>query len=153
MDYKILRLTDRPELKEQAARWFHEKWGIPLEVYMESMEECLEEKGPVPQWYMALDGERIIGGMGVIENDFHDRKDLAPNVCAVYTEEDWRGRGVAGSLLRYVCADMKEKGIDPLYLITDHTSFYERYGWEYLCMVQGEGEAEKIRMYIHRGEE
>ena len=45
------------------------------------------------------------------------------------------------------------KGIDPLYLITDHTSFYERYGWEYLCMVQGEGEAEKIRMYIHRGEE
>ena len=120
---------------------------------MESMEECLEEKGPVPQWYMALDGERIIGGMGVIENDFHDRKDLAPNVCAVYTEEDWRGRGVAGSLLRYVCEDMREKGIDPLYLITDHTSFYERYGWEYLCMVQGEGEAEKIRMYIHRGEE
>lgn len=153
MDYKIVRLTDRPELKEQAARWFHEKWGIPLEAYMESMEECLAEKGPVPQWYMALDGERIIGGMGVIENDFHDRKDLAPNVCAVYTEEDWRGRGVAGSLLRYVCSDMKEKGIDPLYLITDHTSFYERYGWEYLCMVQGEGEAEKIRMYIHRGEE
>ena len=52
-----------------------------------------------------------------------------------------------------MCADMKEKGIDPLYLITDHTSFYERYGWEYLCMVQGEGEAEKIRMYIHRGKE
>lgn len=48
MDYKIVRLTDRPELKEQAARWFHEKWGIPLEAYMESMEECLEEKGPVP---------------------------------------------------------------------------------------------------------
>ena len=44
MDYKIVRLTDRPELKEQAARWFHEKWGIPLEAYMESMEECLEEK-------------------------------------------------------------------------------------------------------------
>lgn len=102
MDYKILRLTDRPE-SEQAARWFHEN-GDPLEAYMESMEECLEEKGPVPQWYMALDGERIIGGMGRIENDFHDRKDLAPNVCAVYTEEDWRGRGVAGSLLRYVCA-------------------------------------------------
>ena len=28
--------------------------------------------------------------MGVIENDFHDRKDLTPNVCAVYTEEDCR---------------------------------------------------------------
>ena len=124
MDYKILRLTDRPELKEQAARWFHEKWGIPLEAYMESMEECLEEKGPVPQWYMALDGERIIGGMGVIENDFHDRKDLAPNVCAVYTEEDWRGRGGGGSLLRGGGAGMEGKGGEPLYLITDHNFFF-----------------------------
>ena len=48
MDYKIVRLTDRPELKEQAARWFHEKWGIPLEAYMESMEECLEEEARFP---------------------------------------------------------------------------------------------------------
>lgn len=44
---------------------------------------------------------RIIGGMGVIENDFHDRKDLAPNVCAVYTEEDRRCNGIAGALLNY----------------------------------------------------
>ena len=48
-----------------------------------------------------------IGGLGVIENDFHDREDLTPNVCAVYTEEDRRCRGVAGSLLNYVCEDMK----------------------------------------------
>lgn len=63
-----------------------------------------------------------------------------PNVCAVYTEEDRLGRGVAGSPLNYVCADMKAEGIDTLYLLTDHTSFYERYGWEFLCMVQGDGE-------------
>lgn len=41
MNYKIIRLTDNPEIKEQAAQWFHEKWGIPLEAYTESMEECL----------------------------------------------------------------------------------------------------------------
>ena len=40
--------------------------------------------------------------------------------------------------------------IPPLYLVTDHTGFYERYGWEFLCMVQGDGEPEKTRMYIHR---
>lgn len=88
--------------------------------------------------------------MGVIENDFHDRKDLAPNVCAVYTEEAYRDKGIAGKLLNMVVEDMKEKGISPLYLITDHTSFYERYGWEFLCMVQGDGEEEMTRMYIHR---
>lgn len=150
MKYEIIRLTDKPEIKEQAAQWFHEKWEIPLEAYMESMDECLSENKPVPQWYVAMEQNRIIGGLGVIENDFHDRKDLAPNVCAVYTEKDRRCEGVAGALLDYVCADMKEKGIDTLYLITDHTSFYERYGWEFLCMVQGDGEPEMTRMYIHR---
>ena len=150
MKYEIIRLTDKPEMKEQAAQWFHEKWGIPLAAYMESMDECLANKSAVPQWYVALEEKRIVGGLGVIENDFHDRKDLTPNVCAVYTEEDKRCQGVAGTLLNYVCADMKEKGIDTLYLVTDHTLFYERYGWEFLCMVQGDGEPDMTRMYIHK---
>lgn len=150
MTYETIRLVDRPELKERAAQWFHEKWGIPLEAYRESMEDCLTMKNAVPQWYLAMEDDQIIGGMGVIENDFHDRKDLAPNVCAVYTEEQKRGQGVAGALLHMVCEDMRERGIGTLYLVTDHTSFYERYGWEFLCMVQGDGEPDMSRMYIHR---
>ena len=78
MDYKIVRLTDKPEIKEQAAQWFHEKWGIPLEAYRESMEECLSAQNAVPQWYLAMDKEKIVGGLGVIQNDFHSRKDLTP---------------------------------------------------------------------------
>lgn len=150
MNYEIISLVNRPDLLETAARWFHEKWGVPYEAYLENMQECLTKKGAVPQWYLALQQDRIIGGMGVIENDFHNRRDLTPNVCAVYTEKDWRCQGIAGSLLHYVCTDMKEKGIDTLYLVTDHTSFYERYGWKFLCMVQGDGEPDMTRMYIHK---
>ncbi len=150
MNYEIIRLTDKPGLLEEAACWFHEKWGIPYKAYLESMQACLAGKDAVPQWYLALEQEKIIGGMGVIENDFHERKDLTPNVCAVYTEENRRCLGIAGALLNYVCTDMKAKGIDTLYLVTDHTSFYERYGWVFLCMVRGDGEPDLTRMYIHR---
>ena len=99
MSYSIIRLCDVPEWKERAAGWFHEKWGVPKEAYLESMEACLARNADVPQWYLAVENDRIIGGLGVIENDFHDRKDLAPNVCAVYTEESERGRGIAGAHL------------------------------------------------------
>lgn len=150
MNYEIIRLIDKPEIKERAAQWFHEKWNIPLEAYVESMEDCLTKKEVVPQWYVAMEDNRIIGGLGVIENDFHDRKDLTPNVCAVYIEKDKRCNGIAGTLLNYVCNDMKKKGIDTLYLVTNHISFYERYGWEFFCMVQGDGEPNMTRMYIHR---
>lgn len=146
---KILRLIDKPEIKDAMAEWFHQKWGIPQEAYLASMEECLERKSPIPQWYAAVKGEKIIGGLGVIENDFHNRKDLTPNVCAVYVEPEYRCRGIAGELLHFACEDMKAKGITTLYLVTDHTSFYERYNWKFLCMVQGDGEEEMTRMYIH----
>ena len=150
MKYQIIRLIDRPEMKEQMAKWFHEKWNVPLQAYLDSMEDCLSRTNPIPQWYVAVEDSRIIGGLGVIENDFHNRKDLTPNVCAVYTEADKRCQGVAGALLSYVCEDKKAKGIESLYLVTDHNAFYERYGWEFWCMVQSDGETDLSRMYVHR---
>lgn len=150
--YSIVRLIDEPEMKEKAAQWFQKKWNISLSAYLESMDECLTNKAAVPQWYLAVEKKsgRIIGGMGVIENDFHDRKDLSPNVCAVYVEKDRRRQGIAGKMLNFVCMDMKNHGIDTLYLVTDHTCFYEQYGWKFLCMVQGDGEDHKTRMYTHK---
>lgn len=148
--YNIEKIEDNPGLLDNAANWFHTKWGIPSEAYLESMKECLNGQDVVPQWYVVLHNDQIIAGIGVIENDFHDRIDLTPNVCAVYVEEKYRCQGIAGDMLQYVCKDMKDKGIDTLYLVTDHTSFYEKYNWEFLCMVQGDGESEMSRMYIHR---
>ena len=150
--YNIIKIKNHPELISRAADWFHEKWYVPAEEYRNSMEESLQSGISVPQWYLVVEDSRIIGGAEVIENDFHKRKDLTPNVCALYVEEDCRCRGIAGELLRFMCNDMREKGIDTLYLITDHTSFYERYGWEYLCMVE-EDEGGMTRMYIHNGKE
>ena len=94
--HTIIRLTDRPEYKESMAQWFHEKWGIPKQAYLDSMDACLKGESAVPQWYAVVEDGRIIGGLGVIENDFHDRKDLSPNVCAVYVEEDAVPAGVWG---------------------------------------------------------
>ena len=146
---KYINLTEMPSLKDEAAEWFHSKWRVPKEAYLECMDAFLNGDTDYG-WYLCLDGDKIVAGMGVIENDFHDRKDLTPNVCAVYTEEEYRCKGIAGKLLNMVVEDCRQKGISPLYLITDHTSFYERYGWEFLCMVQGDGEPELSRMYIHR---
>lgn len=150
-DYHILKISKHSSLKNKAAQWFHDKWGVPESAYLESMEEAIRHENAYPEWYVAIDkNDRIIGGLGVIENDFHDRKDLSPNVCAVYVEEDRRKQGIAGKLLNYVCHDMKKHGLDTLYLLTDHVSFYERYGWEFYCEAMGDGEEKPSRLYIHK---
>ena len=164
MENELICLCDRPELIETAAQWFHKKWGVPLAAYLESMNDSLTASA-VPRWYVMLGGNgEIIGGLGVIENDFHDRPDLRPNVCAVYVEPEHRstyryGSGAGsnigstsfgGRLLERVCDDMAALGEPVLYLLTDHDSFYEHYGWEFYCMATGDGEETPSRMYVHK---
>ena len=149
MEYRFINLRECPSLMEKASEWFSSVWGVPVKEYRTLMEGYLGGKSEYG-WYLCLDGDIIAGGLGVVENDFHERKDLSPDICAVYTDEAYRGKGIAGRLLEIAVEDLRVHGISPVYLVTDHTGFYERYGWEFLCMVQGDGEPEMTRMYIHR---
>lgn len=143
----FLPLRSRPEMLETAAAWFASKWRIPLETYRESMLEALAHPGAIPQWYVVLDAQsRIIAGAGAIANDFHNRPDLTPNICAVFVERRWRGRGVARMMLDSIRRDLGTLGIEDIYLITGHTQFYEHCGWSFLTMVR-EDEGGDARMY------
>ena len=148
-ELQYVTLREMPEWMGPAAEWFHAKWGVPVEAYLECMKAYLHEETEYG-WYLCLSGAQIVGGLGAIQNDFHNRKDLFPNICAVFTEETFRGMGIAGNLLNMAVEDLRSKGVSPVYLVTDHTGFYEKYGWEFLCMVQGDGEPDMTRMYIHR---
>lgn len=144
---RMIALQDHPERMEAAAAWFHEKWKVPLEAYRESMVESCEAAGGVPAWYVILDEkEQIIAGIGVIANDFHKRPDLTPNLCALYVEEPYRGRGIAKKLLDHACRELNAAGVSMAYLITSHTAFYERCGWTFYGMIE-EDDGNRIRMY------
>lgn len=146
-DWRLLPLRENPALNEIAAAWFHEKWKVPLEAYLESIMEGQENPDRIPQWYLAVLGEdTIIGGLGVIDNDFHKRKDLTPNVCAVFVEEEYRNGGVARAMLDFVRGEAGKMGYRKLYLVTDHDQFYERCGWRFLHMVEEDG-GQMTRMY------
>lgn len=147
--YQYITLRERSDLKNLAANWFSEKWGVPIEAYLECMDVYLGGETEYG-WYICLSGEKIVGGLGVIENDFHNRPDLTPNICAVFTEENHRKKGIAGRLLDMAVEDLRAKGISPVYLLTDHIGFYEKYGWEFFCFAQGDGEPFESRMYVHK---
>ncbi len=153
-NYKLIKIRDHAEMMIPAAEWFNQKWGVPVDAYIESMQECIADKTGRVQWYVILDGDKIVCGMGVIENDFHNRKDLAPNICAVFTEEDYRGQGLAKYLMDYISAELSAFGCDTLYLLTSHTDFYEKCGFYYFCdAVEDCGDTARIyRRVSHCGE-
>ena len=144
---EIIFLRDHPELLDKAALWFSEKWAIPFEAYHESIKACQSHRGTIPQWYLVIENAAIIAGCGVIDNDFHNRKDLTPNLCALFVQENYRHQGIARSLLNFVRRDLKTFGVQTLYLVTDHTDFYEKCGWSFLTPVLDDG-GQPERLYM-----
>ena len=43
-EYTYITLRQRPELKEKAAAWFHDKWKVSQEAYLECMEAYLNNE-------------------------------------------------------------------------------------------------------------
>lgn len=151
-EINIINIASQPQIIPNAVRWFAQKWNIPEEAYAESMQEALVSTTGVPSWIVVLnDDNKIIAGLGFIENDFHQRKDLTPNVCAVYVEEKYRHQGIARTILNYATDLLEKKGIKTCYLITEHTDFYEHCGWTFYGMIP-ENDGSLTRCYIKTSE-
>lgn len=135
---KIISVRDNPQYYERAVDYFSTKWGIDRKIYEESITDAIKTGKPLPRWYLMLCGNNIIGSYGLIENDFMVRKDLKPWLCALYVEEDERGKALGAKSLDHARQECGKLGFDKLYLCTDHVGYYEKYGWIFFGMEESE---------------
>lgn len=133
MQYKIISVRSNPEYAARAIDWFSSRWGIDRREYEKSINDCISSNDRLPRWYLAIgENDEIIGGCGLILNDFVDRTDLFPYLCALFVEKEARGHALGSKLLEYARTEAGRLGFDNLYLCTDHTSYYEKYGCRYI---------------------
>ena len=101
-------------------------------LYEDCISHAVNASFCLPEWFVAFEGDVPVGCAGIITNDFISRMDLMPWLCALYVNEDKRKCGIAGKLIEKVREYAKANGFLRIYLATDHTSFYERYGGKYI---------------------
>ena len=131
---EVISIRKSPEYKDRAIKYFQSKWASPdsTKVYGDCITNCITAPSPLPQWYLLMDNDRIIGCAGLITNDFISRMDLYPWVCALFIEEEYRGNAYGSLLLEQSKIDAKAGGFSHLYLCTDHFGYYEKYGFRYI---------------------
>lgn len=90
---KYVSIRENPAYAEKAICYFQEKWGSEETnlLYEDCITSCLTSPSKLPQWYLLLKDETIVGCAGLIPNDFISRMDLYPWLCALYIEEEFRG--------------------------------------------------------------
>lgn len=131
---EIISVREKPEYKDRAIQYFQKIWASEssLLVYEDCINHCITTPNPLPQWYLLVEGENIIGCAGLITNDFISRMDLYPWICALYIEESHRGHAYGALLLEKAKKDSQKGGFRHVYLCTDHIGYYEKYGFEYI---------------------
>ena len=129
---EIISVREHPDYLDRAVDYFSSKWDVARNVYQDCISNCLTTKSALPRWYLLLKNTGIIGGYGLIVNDFISRQDLWPWLCAVFIEEKERGNSFGSQLLAHGRYEAAALGFSTVYLTTDLVGFYEKYGWRYI---------------------
>ncbi|HGM5455712.1 GNAT family N-acetyltransferase [Serratia nevei] len=129
----MISVRQAPELAPRAIAYFQRHWATAetLMMYEDAINRSLGATNPLPQWYLLMENDQILGCAGLITNDFISRGELYPWLCALYVEEAQRGRGYGAKLIEHVAAETRRLGFPQLHLCTDLEGYYERSGFVY----------------------
>lgn len=134
MTITIINLRHSPAYAKAAIAYFQAQWASPgsMMVYEDCITRSLTTTSSLPQWYLLMKAEQIIGGAGLITNDFISCFDLWPWLCGLHIDKAHRGQRLSQYLVEHIKQDVAKLGFKNLYLGTDHIGLYEKMGFAYL---------------------
>ena len=112
-------------------------------------DEFFDAVGKDSKVLLLTEGDELISYCTFAEKDDIQPTDLTPWVGFVYTFPEHRGHRYAGLLFDEVERLAKERPAAEVYLSTNHTGLYEKYGWEFFDMMD-DMDGEPSRVYVKK---
>ncbi len=141
---KIYNLKDRQEYIGEIAVLTQKEWG------QKNLNECkfkfkvqtkikkIKSGFNIPNYckLILLDNQNLVGFISIFPTDGDERKDLSPWYATMYVKKEYRGNGYSRILNNAILAEARKRNIARLYLKTDLTNYYEKFGAIYLDTLQ-----------------
>ncbi|MDD5190468.1 MAG: GNAT family N-acetyltransferase [Dehalococcoidales bacterium] len=125
----IISLNDFPVYKEPIINYVNEHWNVVIKPFTYVVNQCFSKSGFLPQTYIMVKHDEIIGFYQLVEQELLIRKDLSPWITCVFIDENQRGNRFSARLLEHGRTIAGSLGFQKVYLTTNHIQFYEKFGF------------------------
>ncbi len=111
-------------------------WGAGQYLYDLLSEKKLSDSvGENPKVLLLTDGDELISFCTYTEKDDIQPTVLTPWMGFVYTFPQYRGHRYVGKLFQEIENLARAENVQDIYISTDHTGLYEKYGCEFYQMM------------------
>lgn len=141
MEFSLL--ADHPHDAPQIAQWYYEQWGrfVPQmtpEKILEKVQQASVNRLKIPLMWVAHIEDVLVS---VLEIKYRENKNYPEYenwIGGVFTHPLYRGKGIAGALLKHAKEVAISMRVNPLYLQCEnhHISFYQKNGFKILHQAQ-----------------
>ncbi len=130
---KIVPLYAVPQHEQQVTDWLWQTFGTPdSRDFFASIITTSQREDEMPLTFVAVEGEKLVGTVGLWRCDLISRQDLYPWLAALYIDENQRGHGLGEKLQQHVIEHARALGYPQLYLYSACKGYYERFGWQFI---------------------
>ena len=137
---KIYNIKDKPEFINEVAVLTQNEWGQkPLskeEFNMKINKKIAKIRSNLnnPKYckLILLKDSILIGFISIFEHDSDERLDLSPWYATMFVKKEYRGNGYSKLLNDAILKEAQNRGFKTIYLKTDLSNYYEKFGAKYL---------------------
>jgi GNAT superfamily N-acetyltransferase len=119
----IVSLKDLPSYGRTLIDYVADNWKAVLQPFTNVLAGLFSSEEDLPQCYIMLKNNRIIGFYQLVEQELIIRKDLSPWITCVFIDEKERGQLLSSKLLEHGRTIAGNLGYEKIYLTTDHIQF------------------------------
>ena len=137
---KIYNIKDKQEYIKEVAFLTQKEWGqknLSANDFNTKVQNKINKiKNNLNNKYycklILLRGSTLIGFISIFEHDEDSKPELFPWYATMFVKSEFRGNGYSKILNKAILKEAKERGFKKIYLKTDLTNYYEKFGAQFL---------------------
>ena len=149
---KIYDIKDKLEYLEEVITLEHNEWATnPLNNKIERIKKKIDKvKESLSKRdfckLILLNENELLGFISIFPHDSDNLPELTPWYSTMYVKKEYRGKGYSKILHEAILEEARKRGFDYIYLKTDLTNYYERFGAIYLKNIDDKEKLYRINL-------